>query len=101
MPDKAWKAFERQVAKIFNTTRNALSGINSKTTHSDTLHEKLFLECKYRKSLAIFTLFDSTKELATKENKLPVICQKQKGCNGFLITIHSDDLQDFIKTCQP
>ena len=44
MPDKAWKNRERLVAKFFGGMRNALSGINSKVTHSDVIHDKLFIE---------------------------------------------------------
>ena len=46
MPDKAWKNRERLVAKFFGGMRNALSGINSKVTHSDVIHDNLFIECK-------------------------------------------------------
>ena len=48
MPDKAWKNRERLVSKFFGGIRNALSGINSKVTHSDVIHESLFIECKLR-----------------------------------------------------
>ena len=44
MPDKAWKNRERLVAKFFGGMRNALSGINSKVTHSDVIHDNLFIE---------------------------------------------------------
>ena len=48
MPDKAWKNRERLVARFFGGVRNALSGINSKVTHSDVIHDNLFIECKLR-----------------------------------------------------
>ena len=48
MPDKAWKNRERLVARFFGGVRNALSGINSKVTHSDVVHDSLFIECKLR-----------------------------------------------------
>jgi hypothetical protein len=49
VPDKAWKNRERLVARNFLVgIRNALSGINSKVTHSDVIHDSLFIECKLR-----------------------------------------------------
>ena len=41
MPDKAWKNRERLVSKFFGGVRNALSGINSKVTHADVIHDDL------------------------------------------------------------
>ncbi len=92
MSDKAWKQFERRVARFFKTERNALSGGNSKLTRSDTLHPELFIECKQRKRFAAVSLWDATKRLADKENKTPVICLSEKGRPGFWIVVHSDDL---------
>ena len=47
MANKRWKAYERRVAKFFGTKRTPLSGINSgHSTHSDTLHPRLYLEVK-------------------------------------------------------
>lgn len=90
--DKAWKAFERRVARFFRTERNALSGGNSKLTRSDSLHPKLFIECKQRKRFAAVRLWDDTKRLAEREKKTPVVCLSEKGRPGFWILVHSDDL---------
>lgn len=92
-----WKAFERVVAGFFGSTRTALSGGNSKITRSDSLHPVLFIECKYRASNALHTLFKNTQKLAGLENKIPVVCTKTKGSEGFLITIHSSDFQKFME----
>lgn len=92
MSDKAWKQFERRVARFFKTERNALSGGNSKLTRSDTLHPDLFIECKQRKKFAAISLWNETKQLATKENKTPVVCLSEKSRPGFWILVHSDDL---------
>ena len=92
MSDKAWKQFERRVAAFFKTERNALSGGNSKLTRSDTLHPDLFIECKQRKKFAAISLWNETKQLATKENKTPVVCLSEKSRPGFWILVHSDDL---------
>lgn len=91
MADKAWKAFERRVARFFKTERNALSGGNSKVTRSDTLHPKLFIECKQRQKFAAVSLWDETKQLANKEGKTPVVCLSEKNRSGFWILVHSDD----------
>lgn len=92
-----WKAFERVVAKFFGSTRTALSGGNSKITRSDSLHPDLFIECKYRATNALHTLFKDTEKKARIERKLPVVCTKAKGEQGFLITIHSDDFKEFTE----
>ena len=92
MADKTWKAFERRVARFFNSERNALSGGNSKVTRSDTPHPELFIECKQRKRFAAVRLWDDTKRLATHENKTPVVCLSEKGRPGFWILVHSEDL---------
>ena len=43
MADKAWKRREREVARYFNGVRTALSGINSKVTKADVIHNDLFI----------------------------------------------------------
>jgi len=64
VPDKAWKNRERLVARFFGGVRNALSGINSKVTHSDVIHDNLFIECKLRAKHSAVKLWDDTKVLA-------------------------------------
>lgn len=93
MADKVWKAFERAVAKFFETTRNPLSGGNGKQTRSDSLHPDIYVECKYSAKSALYSLFQETYPKAQKENKIPVICTKKKGMDGFLITVHSRDFE--------
>lgn len=92
MADKAWKALERRIAEFFGTVRNSLSGGNSKMTRSDTLHERLFIEAKHRVKHSAVTLWRDTKELADKENKIPVVCLSEKNKKGFWIVCHSSDL---------
>ena len=97
MSDKVWKANERKVSSFFNTTRTPLSGGNGKQTRSDSLHQTLFIECKYRVRHAVISLWRLTKELAVKEKKLPVVCLCEKGKEGFWIIVHSDDLQELCE----
>ena len=87
-----WKAFERVVAKFFNSPRNPLSGGNSKHTRSDVINDRVYPECKYRDKMAIFTLFADTAEKAKAENKIPVCCLKQKNTNGWLLVCRPEDV---------
>jgi len=94
VPDKAWKNRERLVSKFFGGIRNALSGINSKVTHSDVIHESLFIECKLRAKHSAVKLWDDTKVLADKEKKKPLsLHYVKKNRPGFWIMVHSDDFE--------
>ena len=90
---KTWKNVERRVSRFFGAERNPLSGGNGKHGRSDSLHETLFIETKYRVKHSAVTLWKSTKELADKENKIPVVCLAEKGGRGFWVMVHSSDLQ--------
>ena len=92
MADKTWKARERQTAKFFGCNRNPLSGGNSRHTRSDSLHESLFIEHKHSVKHAITNLWDKTKAMALKENKIPVVTLSVKGRPGFWVMCHSSDL---------
>lgn len=86
-----WKQSERDVAAFFHTQRTSLSGGNSKITRSDTMHETLFIEVKYRAKHSAVQLWDKTRELAELEGKTPIVALKEKGRKGFWLLIHSDD----------
>lgn len=73
MPDKAWKAFERRIAKSLGTVRTPLSGGASRHTRSDTLHPDLYVECKTRKHSLVHTLFLLACKQAKVERKIPVM----------------------------
>ena len=89
-----WKSIERKTARFFGSERTALSGGNSKITRSDSLHDTLFIETKYRVAHSAVTLWRSTKELADIEDKIPVVCLAEKGARGgFWILCKSSDLQ--------
>ena len=92
MPDKAWKRREREVASYFNGKRTALSGINSKITRADVIHDELFVECKLRAKHSVVSLWDDTAKLAKDEDKIPVIALCEKNRPGFWIMVHSNDL---------
>lgn len=88
-----WKQFERDVSAKFGSERTPLSGGNSKITRSDSLHDKLFIEAKFRAKFPIFDLWKETKALAKLEKKIPLVAIKKKGERGFLYVIHPDDLE--------
>lgn len=96
MADAAWKQFERWIAAIFCSTRNALSGGNSKLTRSDSLHPDLFISCKYTKNnhKQIRDLLREERQKAEKENKLAVLAigEFNDRANS-LIVLHVQDLQ--------
>ncbi len=95
MPEKAWKQFERRVARFFHADgRTPLSGSTSRHTASDTLHDTLYIECKQRKKKsAAVSLFRQTEALARKEKKVPVVALQQTGdTRGWLLVIRPQDL---------
>lgn len=91
---ECWKSFERIVAAYFGTRRVPLSGSNSgHGTNSDSLHPKLYIECKVRGKISLWQLFIDTEKKAKLENKLPIVAIKQKGEKGYLIVMRPDDLE--------
>ena len=89
-----WKSFERTVADYFGTRRVPLSGSNSgHGTNSDSLHPKLYIECKVRSKVALWQLFVDTENKAKVEGKIPVVAIKQKGEKGYLLVMRPDDLK--------
>lgn len=93
-----WKTFERIVATYFGTRRVPLSGSNSgHGTNSDSLHPKLYIECKVRNKIALWQLFVDTENKAKVEGKIPVVAVKQKGEKGYLLVIRPEDLEKVYK----
>ena len=89
---KTWKNRELKTARFFGSERNPLSGGNGKHSRSDSLHPLLFLEHKHSVRHAITTLWDKTKALANKENKIPVVTLSVKGRPGFWVLVKDSDL---------
>ena len=88
-----WKNFERVVAKDFGASgRTPLSGGNSGHTRSDTLHPRLFIECKLRARFAPCRTYDEAAELADKEDKVPLVALKEKGRAGYYLILRPEDL---------
>lgn len=94
MPTKTWKDVERRIAGWFGAKgRTPLSGGNSGHTRSDTLHDSLFIEVKHRKGGSIFTLYRKVKDLAKKENKIPLIVLHETNKKDYLVVCEISDLK--------
>lgn len=94
----AWKQLERVVAEFFGTRRVPLSGSNSgHGTNSDSLHEKLYIECKLRGKISLWALFEDTERKAKQENKIPVVAIKQKGSRGYLLVMRPTDMEKIVE----
>lgn len=94
-PKKTWKAVERRVAKRFGTLRNRGSGSSGREDEScsDSKHETLYIETKYRQRTWVRTELDKAKEHAKKEEKTPVLIVADKGKRGFIVCVHVSDLK--------
>lgn len=93
MGDTSWKKQERRVAKMFGTYRTPLSGSNSRHTEADTLHDKLYIECKRRKRIAILDIFPDVAKSAKKENKIPIVAIKSSKLKDDYFLIRAKDLK--------
>lgn len=87
-----WKNAERKIARWFGSERNPLSGRNSRHSASDSLHPRLFIETKYAARWAVLTIWRKALGFAKKEGKVPLVCLKEKGKEGFWIVVHSSHL---------
>lgn len=85
---------ERKVAKLLGGVRNPLSGGAGRHTRGDVIHASLYVECKLRSSLMIWSWFKDTAEKAKKEGKTPILVIKEKSKKGELVIL---DIQDFVK----
>jgi hypothetical protein len=98
MASDTWKAVERKVARFFGAERNPLSGSRSGNgTHSDSLHERLYIETKHRVRHAAVTLWRDTAQKAKRERKVPAVALAERNKPGFWILVHSSDLEAVAK----
>ncbi len=88
MSRTGWKAFERKVAAYFCDKRTPLSGGNSGHTRSDTLHPRLFVECKSNMPAKILRDWKDIKRKA--KGRPPVILFPQ----NWLVVFHCDTPPD-------
>jgi hypothetical protein len=89
-----WKRRERDAAGMFGARRQPLSGScgRSDQTKSDSTHDRLYVECKYRAASAVRSLWERTNAEAKKEGKTPVLLLFGKGRAGGLVVVHERDL---------
>jgi hypothetical protein len=92
---RTWQKAEGRAAALFNTHRQPGSGSGGRPdqTRSDSVHPRLFLEVKLRVSHAARSLHDETRILAKREHKTPVVLLADKSRAGFLVCVHSDDME--------
>jgi len=99
MSRQTWKRAEKRVADFFQTRRRPLSGLNHGTGRGDDCqHESLYIEAKHGVSAMLTqaaALFRHTKKKQEKEapEMTPIIALCPKSMEGFLLVVHSSDLE--------
>lgn len=92
-----WKGHERQHARFFHTERTPLSGGSSRHTRSDSLHPILYEETKtVQKGEWIEKVWRDTVIKAKKEGKIPLLCLRIHGVQGFLIVTNNKSIDKII-----
>lgn len=98
MSDKAWKRREREAAGFFGAQRQVLSGSSGRSDRgqSDSTHEYLYIETKLRQTHSARTLHDDAAKKARKEGKAPVLMLSDAGRPGFLVCVHTANLDALV-----
>lgn len=98
MHRSTWKKHERKAAAVLGTQRKPGSGSQGRAdqTRSDTVHARLFIECKSRARCATRTLVNAARKLAKGEGKTAVIVERETGKPGAIWSVHQDDLPAFV-----
>ncbi len=93
-----WKQRERDAASEFGTKRQPSSGSMGRPdqTRSDSVHPRVFIECKLRPSHGPVTVWRDAAAKAKKESKTPVVCLMEKGRHGRWWLLHSTDVRALI-----
>ena len=91
--NNTWKSLERKVAKLLGGVRNPLSGGASRHTRGDVIHPYLYVECKLRQKLSMWSWFDDVRQKAKVEGKTPILIIKEKSKKGELVVL---DIKDFV-----
>ena len=84
------------MAKLLGGQRNPLSGGASGHTRGDVIHDTLYVECKLRKRMAVWSLFREVEVLAKRESKTPIVILKEKGKKGELVVLRLTDFVELI-----
>lgn len=98
----AWKDLERKAAKLFGGAR-VVRGDDFSHARPDVLCERTWsVECKSRSSLTTWgwytKLKTDTEKFFPKENRIKVLVIKEKGKQGELIVLSTED---FFKILDP
>lgn len=90
MADKAWKAHERETARKLGSSRLLQKG----RSVPDVASDRYTIECKYRKTFSIWTLFRDIERKYKKDGKPVILVLKEAGKKGQLVVM---DLDEWIK----
>ncbi len=93
MGDKAWKAFERRVARFLGGERNRMSGAVDQLTAGDVVHDTLYVECKQRATLALDTWMSEALDHAKTERKTPILALHRKGSKTVIYAFRERDAE--------
>lgn len=93
---ETWKLFERNVAKDFRTTRTPLSGMVKTITNSDTLHPKIYIECKLRGGDNDFNFWELFESHRTG-NGVEVMKIENSKTGEFIYLMTRDDFFSFME----
>lgn len=98
MGNTVWKQFERQMAQFWGGVRNPLSGSSSRHTGGDLIHPTIYGEAKYMKVFPkkFRNTWEESQKNAKNEGKIAVLCLKEKNMKGFLVVMHSDDIERLL-----
>jgi hypothetical protein len=97
MADKAWKRFERRVAKVVGGERVPVSGRQRGST-PDIEHNWLSIECKYRKSVPEWVKDAMRQAVASQQSRqLPCVIIGEHGqrAEDALIVFRLGDARDW------
>jgi hypothetical protein len=92
---RTWQKREQKAAAAIGAKRQPGSGSSGREdqTRSDSVHPRLYLECKLRAAHAVINLWDDTAAKAKREKKTPLVCLSVKGRPGRWWLLHHRDVK--------
>ena len=57
----------------------------------------MYIECKVRGKISLWSLFADTESKAKVEGKVPVVAIKQKGERGYLLVMRPEDMEKLVE----
>jgi len=96
--NKAWKQMERNIAKKFGTERSTqYVQAKGNPTSSDTMHPRLYIECKRTKRINFWSLWYGTAHKARNEKKIPLLVLKHPDLTNSLLVCRMIDIKRIAK----